>query len=115
MSVELRNTLNNVHFNSPSYTAEPGDNISYNDVYINRVRIQPGVEWRLTRRQTLDFFLLADYTYEKDIDAKKDGNLKVHEDASGYPVYDKNGDPVYAIYYQKAWHFSLGVSYRYAF
>ena len=92
-----------------------GDNVRYNDVYVNRVRLQPGIEWRLNRRQTLDFYLLGDYTYDKSYDAKKNGNLKVVEDASGVPVYDAYGDPVYAIFYEKAWHFSLGVSYSYAF
>ena len=115
VSVEVRNTLNNVHYESPSFTEVQGDNVRYNDVYVNRVRLQPGIEWRLNRRQTLDFYLLGDYTYDKSYDAKKNGNLKVVEDASGVPVYDAYGDPVYAIFYEKAWHFSLGVSYSYAF
>ena len=37
VSVEVRNTLNNVHFDSPSFTVKQGDNVRYNDVYVNKV------------------------------------------------------------------------------
>lgn len=115
MSVEVRNTLNAVHYNSPSWSSEPGDNISYNDVYVNRVRLQPGVEWRLNSRNSFDFYLLADYVYEKDIDADKSGNLKKYKDQDGNLVTDASGNPVYRIFYQPGWNFSLGVAYKYEF
>ena len=115
MSVEVRNTLNAVHYNSPSYSSVPGDNISYNDVYVNRVRLQPGVEWRLDSRNSFDFYLLADYVYEKDIDADKSGNLKKYKDQDGNLVTDASGNPVYRIFYQPGWNFSLGVAYKYEF
>ena len=115
MSVEVRNTLNAVHYCAPEYTSVPGDNISYNDVYISRVRLQPGVEWKLNSRNSLDFYILADYVYEKDIDANKSGNLKKYKDPYGNVVTDATGDPVYCIFYQPAWNFSLGVAYKYAF
>lgn len=114
-SVELRNTLNAVHYSAPEYTAVPGDNISYNDVYINRVRLQPGIEWKLDSRNSFDFYILADYVYEKDIDASKSGNLKKYKDESGNVITDISGNPVYCIFYRPAWNFSLGVAYKYAF
>ena len=114
ISVELRNTLNAVSYTSYTHSDLPGDNVRYNDAYISRVRIQPGVEWRLSRRNTLDFYLLGDYLFEKDYDANKKGDLKQYTDAAG-PVFDDEVNPIYCIFYKKDWHFSIGIAYRYAF
>lgn len=115
MSVELRNTLNAVSYSSYTHDAEPGDNVRYDDAYISRVRMQPGVEWRLSRRSSLDFYLLADYLFEKDYDTNKQGDLKFYRNGNGEYVYDGNGNQLYCIFYERSWHFSLGISYRFAF
>lgn len=114
-SVELRNTLNAVSYSSYTHTIEPGDNVLYNDAYISRVRLQPGVSWRLSRRSSLDFYLLGDYVFEKDYDANKQGDLKFYKNESGEYVYDGNGNQLYCIFYERGWHFSLGIGYSFAF
>lgn len=68
-AVEVRNTLNGVHFNAVSPLVEPGDNIVYNDVYINRIRFQLGTTWQIDARNSLDFYYLADLCNDKDFDA----------------------------------------------
>lgn len=40
----------------------------YDDAYINRVRGCLGVEWKLNEKNSLDFYLLGDYCYDKNID-----------------------------------------------
>lgn len=102
LAVELRNTLNAVSYTSYVHESEPGDNVRYDDVYLNRVRINPGVEWRLSRRSSLDFYMLADYVFKKDYDANKQGDLK-----------QENGE--YLIYHKRDWNFSIGVGYSFAF
>ena len=112
---ELRNTLNAVRFISPDFISVQGDNVEYNDVYISRLRFQPGLEWKLSKRNSVDFFLLADRTFKKRYDAKKDGTLKPLKDSAGVPVTDSFGNPLYCIFFENAWHFSLGISYTYEF
>ena len=114
-SSELRNTLNAVRFLSPNYSSVQGDNVEYNDIYISRLRFQPGLEWKLSRRNSLDFYLLVDRTFKKSYDAKKNGNLKPLLDSEGEPVLDLSGNQLYCIFFENAWHFSLGVSYIYEF
>jgi len=45
----------------------------YNDAYINRVRGALGAEWKLSKHHALDFFLLTDYNYDKNIDTNAAG------------------------------------------
>ena len=45
----------------------------YTDAYINRVRGSLGVEWKMNKHHALDFYLLGDYGYEKDIDTDSKG------------------------------------------
>lgn len=87
---EVRNTLNAVKYDSDL------KNISYSDVYVNRVRASLGVEWRIDRGNRLDFYGQFDYTRNKDIDAKKDGTLKKITTETGY-------------------YFTLGVAYKFGF
>ena len=61
-ATELRNTLNAVRFISPDFISVQGDNVEYNDVYISRLRFQPGLEWKLSKRNSVDFFLLLQVT-----------------------------------------------------
>lgn len=100
---------------SSRLTTVQGDNVEYNDIYISRIRFQPGLVWKLSRRNSLDFYLLADRTFKKSYDAKKNGNLKPLLDSEGEPVLDLSGNQLYCIFFENAWHFSLGVSYIYEF
>ena len=57
-AAELRNTLNGTVFNAPAHSSVPGDNVSFNDVYINRLRFEPGISWKIDARNGIDFFVL---------------------------------------------------------
>lgn len=75
-SFEVSNTLNAVNFvDSWNGVALVGDDVLYNDVYVNRLRTRLGVDWRLTKRSSLDLYLLYDFKRGKDIDATKKGKL----------------------------------------
>lgn len=87
---EVRNTLNAVKY------ASDLQNISYSDVYVNRVRASVGVEWRIDRGNRLDFYGMFDYARNKDIDAKKDGTLK-------------------SITTETEYYFTLGIAYKFGF
>ena len=86
-SVEVRNTLNNSRYKDGQY--------SYDDIYINRVRLSLGAEWRLDKKNYLDLYTLWDYRYDKDLDANKRGKLK-------------------SITYQEAYRLSIGIAYKFA-
>lgn len=73
------------------------------------------MSWRLSRRSSLDFYLLGDYVFKKDYDANKQGDLKFYKNESGEYVYDGNGNQLYCIFYERGWHFSLGIGYSFAF
>ena len=45
----------------------------YNDAYINRIRGSLGAEWKVSSQHALDFFLLTDYNYDKNIDTNAAG------------------------------------------
>lgn len=102
VAVELTNTLNAVRFVSFTHNAVPGDNIRYDDIYLNRVRTQPGMEWKLNRHNSLDFYLLADYLLQKSYDADSQGELN-----------QSNG--LWGIHYGKEWDFTIGIGYKYSF
>lgn len=74
-SAELRNTLNSVDIESSSFervTKKSGDRLvmltpDYADAYVDRIRLELGTEWLLDSHNTLDFYLLYDYGFEKKI------------------------------------------------
>lgn len=75
--VELRNV-----FNDPSCSAkwdETSQSYSdysfngYKDIYVNRVRGSLGLEWKLNKQHALDFYVLGDYCYDKNIDTNSKG------------------------------------------
>lgn len=77
MYAELRNV-----FNDPCCTAAwstvSGSFIrysfaGYDDAYFNRLRGVAGVEWKLSRDHSFDFYVIGDYTYDKVIDTNKSG------------------------------------------
>ena len=45
----------------------------YTDTYFNRFRMALGLEWKLSKRHALDFSLLGDYSYGKNIDTNAEG------------------------------------------
>ena len=83
-----------VALNAVQYT-EDLTHVDYDDVYINRVRLSLGTEWRLDKKNILDFYTLWDYRYNKDIDANQNGKLK-------------------KIVYQPGYFLTIGVAYKFA-
>ena len=75
--VELRNVFNDpacaAVWSTASQTYSDYSFIGYKDAYFNRVRGSLGLEWNLGDRSALDFFLLADYCRDKDIDTNAKG------------------------------------------
>lgn len=45
----------------------------YTDTYINRLRGGLGLEWKLNKHNSLEFYGLLDYCYDKSIDTNKEG------------------------------------------
>lgn len=71
--------------------------LGYNDVYLNRVRGSLGAEWKLDKRNSLDFFLLGDWCHDKVIDTNKEGTkLK-------------------SLTFERRWLTSLGIGYIFSF
>lgn len=75
--VELRNV-----FNDPSCSATWSEAnkaysnyafLGYGDAYFNRLRGCLGVEWELSKHHSLDFSVLGDYFYDKELDVNKEG------------------------------------------
>lgn len=76
--------------------------LGHKDVYMNRYRGAAGIEWKLDKRNSFDFYVLYDNLHNKVIDARKEGSskgiiLKV-------PITDMTSDIV-----------SVGISYKYSF
>ena len=99
--VELRNV-----FNDPSVKAvwSTSDTIygnyqfnGYNDAYINRLRGALGAEWRIDRRNSLDFFVLTDYCYDKAIDI------------------DSSLENLKSLTYDQSLNISAGIGYLFSF
>ena len=115
-AAELRNTLNGTVFNAPAHSSVPGDNVSFNDMYINRLRFEPGISWKIDARNGIDFFVLYDKTFKKKFDADKNGDLKYYKDKDGNVVYNEStGMPLFKIMYRKENLMSFGIGYKYSF
>lgn len=69
-----------------SEIGEPGWFLKgFNGCYVNRLRGSLGMDVRLTRRSTLDFYLLADYVMDKKVDANATGTrLKSYTRETGF-------------------------------
>jgi hypothetical protein len=95
---ELRNYLNapviEAAFDGTNYytlddyseTGEPGWFLKgFNGGYINRVRGSLGIDIRLDKRSTLNFYLLGDYCIDKEVDANAEGTkLKSYTKETGF-------------------------------
>jgi len=75
---EPRLVLNGAKWSEESVTPEFENAVflGHKDVYFNRLRGAVGVEWRLARRHSLDFYCLYDRLRDKEIDARKEGSEK---------------------------------------
>ncbi len=78
------------------------DFLGHKDVYFNRYRGAAGVEWRLNKRNSIDFYCLFDHIYDKEIDARKEGSSKGV--ALKAPIVGVTGNLI-----------SLGAGYKYSF
>lgn len=76
--------------------------LGHKDVYVNRYRGAAGLEWKLNRRNSLDFYLLYDNLYDKEIDAKKEGSKKGVMLKAPVTGYSSN-------------RVSVGVAYKFSF
>lgn len=101
-SVELRNTLNapviNAVYNEATDTwgfynngvfTEKGDPgwflEGFSGAYVNRLRGTLGVEYRIDRRSTIEAYLMADYSIDKEVDANTSGKkLKAYTRETGF-------------------------------
>ena len=75
--VEIRNVFNDpsvkATWNTVSYTYTAYSFGGYDSAYINRVRGCLGTEWKISKQHSLDFYLLTDYYYDKNIDTNAEG------------------------------------------
>jgi len=69
-----------IYLNAPACTATwDGSSYTsyafngYTDTYFNRFRGGAGIEWKLNKKNSFDFYLMADYCYDKEIDTNKEG------------------------------------------
>ena len=68
--LELENTLN-----APEYVQNNGQQ------FINYVRTQVGVKWRVSKRSSLDFYYRFTYGYNRDVNiTKKKGKVELTEE-----------------------------------
>lgn len=99
--VELRNVFNDPACSATWSTASlsysnysfPG----YTDAYVNRVRGSLGAEWKLSKQHTLDFHILGDYCYDKNIDT------------------NAGGTKLKSLTWDQAFNTSLCIGYRFSF
>lgn len=98
---ELRNVFNDPgcdavwSTSSESYSGYsfPG----YNDAYVNRLRGSLGAEWKITKQHSLDFFVLADRTKDKNIDT------------------NASGTRLKSLTWDRSFNGAVGVAYKFAF
>ncbi|MBO6068739.1 MAG: DUF2490 domain-containing protein [Bacteroidales bacterium] len=99
--LELRNVFNDpacaATWNSVSQTFTDYVFTGYTDAYINRLRGSIGAEWKIDKHNSFDFYLLADYNYDKNVDTAQSGTT------------------LKSISYDRGFRASLCVSYQFSF
>lgn len=99
--VELRNVFNDpsvkATWSTTSLSYSDYSFGGYNDAYINRIRGSLGAEWKVSKQHALDFFLLTDYNYDKNIDT------------------DSEGTTLKSLTYDQGLNVSLGIGYKFRF
>ncbi|MCM1176824.1 MAG: DUF2490 domain-containing protein [Clostridium sp.] len=79
-SAEAKFVLNGV--NPKNFVCDPksgrwsNPEPKYNDFYFNRVRFKLGSEYKINRKNLIDFFVVADLCYDLDIDFNSSGKQK---------------------------------------
>lgn len=70
---EHRLALNGAEWDSKSTTTDFANSayLGHSDVYTNRLRAQAGLEWRISKKHSLEFYGLYDRLTDKDIDSKR--------------------------------------------
>lgn len=81
---------------------EDAEFLGHKDVYVSRYRGAAGLEWQLDRRSSIDFYVLYDSLYDKEIDARKEGSKKGVQLKA--PITGVSSDRV-----------SVGIGYKYSF
>jgi len=111
--LDLKTLLNEVNPDSlPRTKAEiETAEVKYNDAYVSRVRVSPGLEYKITKRHSLDFYILADYCMDKTIDTNAEGRLKQVTVQTADGTVEKRD----AIFYQNYFNTSIGVGYKFSF
>lgn len=109
LSAESRVLLNGVNPAYFVYNSSKGrwsnPNPKYNDVYFNRLRLNVGSTYKTVNKNTLDFFVVADFCYDLDIDFSSKGNQKEDSSySSGYAPY---------LYLTDSYFVGLGIAYKF--
>lgn len=81
---------------------EDAEFLGHKDVYVSRYRGAAGLEWQLDKRSSIDFYVLYDSLYDKEIDARKEGSKKGVQLKA--PITGVSSDRV-----------SVGIGYKYSF
>ncbi len=76
--------------------------LGHKDIYVSRYRGAAGLEWQLDRRSSIDFYVLYDSVYDKEIDARKEGSKKGVQLKA--PITGVSSDRI-----------SVGIGYKYSF
>jgi len=112
VAFEPRVTFSGVNVESVAKTADEAKNPDYkvvfNNVYVNRYRTQAGLEYKVAKHHSLDFYFLGDFWNDTVVDTNKEGKLKRVQDPS-------TGEYVYAVYFRKGFNASLCVGYKFSF
>lgn len=98
--LELRHYFNaptiNATYNGTTYvtddystTGEPGWFLSgFNSSYLNRYRVSLGMDYRLTRRSSINVYIIGDYCIDKVVDANAEGTkLKSYTKETGFKYW----------------------------
>ena len=108
ISAELRNTLNAV--NPANFIYNEADarwtNTSpvYNDVYINRLRLVAGTEYKFPDKNTINLFIFSDLCWDLGIDFNSSGRQKKNSSGTGYKDY---------LFLEDSYLFGLGLTYTF--
>lgn len=98
---EIRNTFNaprcGATYNAADDSWSDYEFLGYSHSYINRIRGALGLEWSVSKRQSLDFRVMCDYLHDQKIDT------------------DKSGTKLKSLYWQNGSKAILCVGYKFSF
>ena len=99
--VEVRNVFNDPRCSATWSTASQAYTDysfkGYSDAYVNRIRGSLGLEWKLSKQHALDFYVLGDYCYDKNIDT------------------NSSGTKLKSLTYDQAFNMALCIGYQFSF